>query len=143
MDLGKISFWVNFICKFGGLRVGLANEQQSALGALTARLLREESVYDAVQKNVVANTPTADLLVNQISTGALDAVVVYEANMNYQKDNLDIIAVDLPLARAIQTYAVSTDTKYPRMMARLLAAIESEESTLRYRETGFQEASAP
>ena len=126
-----------------GLRVGLANEQQSALGALTARLLREESVYDAVQKNVVANTPTADLLVNQISTGALDAVVVYEANMNYQKDNLDIIAVDLPLARAIQTYAVSTDTKYPRMMARLLAAIESEESTLRYRETGFQEASAP
>ncbi|MCP4639133.1 MAG: solute-binding protein [bacterium] len=123
-----------------GLRIGLANEQQSALGALTARLLRQQGFYDAVTKNVVATTPTADLLVNQISTGALDAVVVYEANTTYQRDALDIIPIDTQYAVAIQTYAIGKQSAHQQLTARLLDRLESSESRERYAETGFREA---
>lgn len=63
-----------------GLKIGVANEQQSALGALTANLLRRHQLLEGVMSNVVVQTPTADLLVNQLRAGGLDAVVVYEVN---------------------------------------------------------------
>lgn len=122
-----------------GLRIGLANEQQSALGELSARLLKKEGLYDAVTKNVVANTPTADLLVNQISTGALDVVIVYEANMTYQKDKLDMVPIPLAEAMAVQTYAAGKDSSHQQLVGRLLEALESPESREKYRQCGFRE----
>ena len=52
------------------MSVGVANEKQSALGTLTANLLKELDLYDAVRKNVSVDTPTADLLVNQLLGGS-------------------------------------------------------------------------
>ncbi|MCP5527218.1 MAG: extracellular solute-binding protein [Verrucomicrobiales bacterium] len=121
-----------------GLRLGLANPQQSTLGALTERLLRDEGILDAVMANVRSQTPTADLLVNQLRTGSLDAVVVYEANTSQVRDTLDVLHLDLPGARAIQPYAVGKNSAHPRLMERLLAAIRTPESRERYARAGFR-----
>ena len=89
------------------IRVGLCNEKQSTLGALTAQLLNKQDIYDNVVKNVVSRTPTADLLVNQIRTGSLDAAVVYLANTTVARHSLDIIEIGLPgNKRQIRAYAM-------------------------------------
>lgn len=120
-----------------GLRLGVANEEQSALGALTARLLRRLGRYDSVMANVVVQTPTADLLVNQMRAGALDAAIVYEANTGQVRDFLDILPLPQPEALAIQPYAVGRTSRHPQLMGRLLAALRSPESRHRFETAGF------
>ncbi|MBI2925583.1 MAG: substrate-binding domain-containing protein [Verrucomicrobia bacterium] len=121
-----------------GLRLGLANEEQSALGALTARLLRAQGLYDRVMANVKVQTPTADLLVNQMRTGSLDAVVVYEANTSQVKGLFTIIPLTESGALATQPYAVGKNSEHRLLMERLLAALRSAESQQRFQSVGFQ-----
>jgi molybdenum ABC transporter molybdate-binding protein len=120
-----------------GLALGVANEHQAALGALTARLLRSQGLLDQVMANVKVQTPTADLLVNQIRTGSLDAVVVYAANASQVRDLLDVIELTEPEALAIQPYAIGRNSEHAQLMDRLLAALRSTESRQRFEETGF------
>ena len=121
-----------------GLRVGLGNSQQTALGALTENLLRESGVFDAVMVNVKTQTPTADLLVNQMRTGSLDAVVVYEANASQVRDALDVVRLNLPNAKAIQPFAVGKNSEHRFLMERLLTALRSEESKQKFEAVGFR-----
>jgi molybdate transport system substrate-binding protein len=121
-----------------GLKIGVANEQQSALGALTVRLLRQENLYDALMANVVVQTPTADLLVNQLRAGGLDAVIVYRANTIAAGDQIAVTPIDLPGATAIQPVAIHQNTDFPRLMGRLVAALSSAESQARFTATGFR-----
>jgi molybdenum ABC transporter molybdate-binding protein len=119
------------------LKLGIANHQQSALGALTKRLLEKMAIWEDVLKNVRSQTPTADLLVNQIRTGSLDAVVVYEANTVNVKDQLEVIQIDHSEAEAIQPFAVGKEGAHKYLTERLLAAIISEESKDRFEAKGF------
>jgi ABC-type molybdate transport system substrate-binding protein len=121
-----------------GLAVGLANAQQSTLGDLTARMLRAAGILEAVMANVRTQTPTADLLVNQMRTGALDAVVVYEANTSQVRQTLELVRLDVPGAKAVQPYAVGKDSKHRWLMARLQTAIASPESRRHYESLGFR-----
>ena len=84
-----------------GLSVGVANEQQSALGSMTARMLRAQEIFEPVMANVRVQTPTADLLVNQIRTGSLDAVVVFMANASGVRDILDVVPLQGPGSLAV------------------------------------------
>lgn len=121
-----------------GVKLGIANEQQSALGALTARLLRQHGLYDTVMSNVVVQTPTADLLVNQIRTGSLDAVVVYEANTVGSAGQIGAEPIELEGAKAVQPIAVARSTRHPQLMGRLLGALRSVESETRFTTQGFR-----
>jgi len=121
-----------------GLRLGIANAKQSTLGDLTAKLLTHAGLFDAVMANVKTQTPTADLLVNQMRTGALDAVVVYAANTSQVRDTLEVVPLNLPGAKAVQPYAVGQNSGHRFLMARLLAAIRSAESRQRYEALGFR-----
>jgi len=121
-----------------GLRVGLANAQQSALGALAARLFEKHGILEAVMANVVAQTPTADLLVNQIRTGSLDAVVVYEANTSQVKETLETLPLGLGDTSARQPYAVGLNSDHAELMNRLLLALTSAESKRRFEKMGFR-----
>ena len=120
-----------------GVRVGVANAKQSALGALTDRLLGEIGAKEIVLPNVKTRTPTADLLVNAVQTGALDAAVVYEANTAKVKDVLEVIRIDHPSARAVQPYAISKDSENKYLLGRLLDAITSQNSRRQYESVGF------
>tara|TARA_R110002049_G_scaffold160881_4_gene325886 strand:- start:1213 stop:2685 length:1473 start_codon:yes stop_codon:yes gene_type:complete len=120
------------------LQIGVCNQNQSALGALTKRLLDNENLWDDVYKNVRSQTPTADLLVNQILTGSLDAVIVYNANVAKVTDKLDLIFIDLEQAVALQNVGVRTNSKNKYLTKRLIAALTTNQSKKTYLENGFE-----
>jgi ABC-type molybdate transport system substrate-binding protein len=119
------------------VRLGVGHEKQCALGALTKTTLLQDGTYDAVQKNVAVQAPTGDLLVNQLRSGALDAVVAYISNAVGSGDKLTAIAVDLPCAIAAQPLAPARDTAYPETARRLVEALKSGESRKRFEAQGF------
>jgi len=121
-----------------GVRVGVCNEQQSALGALAAELLRQHNLYDSIMPNVVTQVPTADLLVAQMRTGGLDAAIVYEANYRRVAEGLDAVELGVAAAPAVQPLAVSQQTPYVQLLDRLVAALENAASRDRFVSGGFE-----
>lgn len=119
------------------MRLGVCNPKQSALGALTQNMFEEMGLWDGIIKNVYSQTPTADLLVNQIRTGSLDAVIVYRANVSQVLEKLDVVEINDPNAMAIQNYGISIDSDFGWLTKRLMEAISSTESKERYLKNGF------
>ncbi len=120
-----------------GIKLGVANESQSALGTLTTRLLKSCGLHQSVMPNVRVQTPTADLLVNQMRTGALDAVIVYEANAHLVKDRMTVVAIQDPAAHATQPFAIGKGSSQRLLTERLLNAIRSDASRTRFESAGF------
>jgi molybdenum ABC transporter molybdate-binding protein len=120
-----------------GLQLGICNHQQSALGSFTKSLLEKKGVWGAVYKNVRSQAPTADLLVNQIRTGSLDAVIVYEANIAGLRDQLDVVFIDLNLASVIQNFGLSAVSRHKFLTRRLFYALTHADSKKNYLENGF------
>jgi molybdate transport system substrate-binding protein len=119
-----------------GIKLGVANADESALGGLTRRLLRELGIADDLQTNVSTETPTADMLVNAVKVGGLDAAIVYRANTSQVADDLTVIDIDHPLARAVQPYAAARDTAHGHTVDRLMAAIRRSRSN--FEAAGFR-----
>lgn len=120
-----------------GLRIGVCNPQQSALGALTQLLLKRKNIWDELESNIFSQTPTADLLVNQIRTSSLDAVIVYEANLAQVKDKLTMVQVPDDDALAVQNIGLGVETDYPYLTKRLIQALFDDESKQKYLNNGF------
>lgn len=126
-----------------GIKLGIAHEEQSALGALTKRMMSKidhegQDLYSAIQKNVKQNTPTADLLVNQLRIGGLDASIVYMANVSLVKDKLDIILITEAEPLAEQPIAIGKDIPNHYLMQRLLDEISSVRSQKMFESRGFR-----
>ena len=123
----------------GKLRVGIGHEKQCAMGWLTQRTFREGGVQDDVMKNVVVQTPTGDMLVNQMRSGSLDAAVAYLSNAAGSAEHLDAIRIQgLPCSVATQPFATAKNSPHKRTMERLLAAIRAESSQQRFGQEGFR-----
>jgi ABC-type molybdate transport system substrate-binding protein len=123
---------------FGGLKLGMGDEKQCALGFLTKDALDTQKICEAVQKNIAVRSPTGDFLVNQMRTGSLDAVVVYESNATFVKDVLDVIPIKLEQKFATQPVAVGKTTRYKYLTQRLIEAFRSPKSAERFKANGFQ-----
>jgi molybdate transport system substrate-binding protein len=121
-----------------GLKIGVGHEKQCALGVLTKNTLLTNGTYTTVMKNVKVQSPTGDFLVNQLRTGALDAVIAYLSNATGSADKLEAIALDIPCAFAGQPLAMGRETSYPHLTSRLLAALKSAESKQRFESAGFR-----
>jgi molybdate transport system substrate-binding protein len=119
------------------LRVGVGHEKQCAMGALTQQTLREDKADAVVMKNVKVQSPTGDMLVNQMLTGSLDAVIAYISNAAGHADRLEAVAIDIPCAFAEQPFAVGKSSEFPHLTGRLLDAIRSAESRARFEAFGF------
>ncbi len=120
-----------------GLRVGVGHEKQCALGALTQETLKQGRLHDPVMANVVVQSPTGDLLVNQLRARSLDAVIAYVSNAVEAADELEAIPIDIPCAIATQPVAVGKDSAYKQLTGRLLDALRSPESRRRFEAYGF------
>ena len=120
------------------LKVGLCQEDQSALGALSARLLRSVGLWDSVKSNLAVQAPTGDLLINQLRSGALDVALVYAANTSAVLDAVEVVRLTGPGTIAIQPYAVSRNSDHAQLMSRLQQALESKVSRDRFVSAGFQ-----
>lgn len=111
-----------------GLTVGLCNAEQSTLGYMTKRMLAQAGLEKAVMANVRSQVPTADLLVNQLRTGSIDAAVIYAVNARPQAATIDAIAIDLPGAKAIQPFAVAAKSPHAQLAHRLLDHLKASRS---------------
>ena len=126
-----------------GVRVGLANEEQTALGKLSAILLKDEGVYDRVISNREGVFPEAPMVVGQVTQGALDAGLVYVANAHAQRSNVELIKIDNPLSRATQTYAISKASKHKNLMWRLLEHLQRKSGQVSFENGGFEVMAQP
>ena len=88
--------------------------------------------------NVKVQTPTGDMLVNQLRTGSLDAVVAYVSNAVPAADQLEALAIDIPCAIAVQPIAAGKDSKHKQLIGRLTTALRSAESQDRFQANGFR-----
>jgi molybdenum ABC transporter molybdate-binding protein len=121
------------------LRVGIGHEKQCAMGWLTQRTFKEGGVQEAVMKNVVVQTPTGDMLVNQMRSGSLDAAVAYLSNAAGAGDSLDAVRIQgLPCSVATQPFGTSKDSGNKRLTERLLAAIRADASREKFASEGFR-----
>ncbi len=120
------------------LKVGVGHEQQCALGAITKETFIKSGVYAAVKKNVKVESPSGDLLVNQLLTGSLDAVICYVSNVKPNGDKLDYIPVTgIPCAAPQQPVAIARDSTKQKLAAKLVEYLRTAESKERFLELGF------
>jgi ABC-type molybdate transport system substrate-binding protein len=122
-----------------GLRVGVGHEKQCALGVITQQTLVQTGSRAAVMKNVAVQSPTGDMLVNQMlaAPSSLDAVIAYVSNAARAGDRLEAIAIDVPCAVATQPLAVGKDSDHKHLVGRLKRAILSRASRERFEANGF------
>ena len=121
-----------------GLRVGVGHEQQCALGVITEGVLIRSKTYKSVMENVKVRSPSGDLLVNQLRTGSLDAVVAYISNVKpYEDDDLEAIKVEEVNCQPSQPIAISKSTAHPDVVKRLLRSLETAQSKDRFEKLGF------
>jgi len=122
-----------------GLRVGIGHEKQCAMGWLTQNTLKESGVQQEVMANVTVQTPTGDMLVNQLRAGGLDAAVAYLSNAAGAADTLDAIQIrGIPCSIAVQPFAIAVDSQQPLLTARLLDTLRSAESKDSFLAEGFR-----
>ena len=121
-----------------GLKVGVANPKQSALGELTRKLLDSLGLLKSVSKNVSVRTPTADLLVNQVRAKSLDAAIVYRANVSQVKNDVKVISINKGKSTAVQPIAIGKESKYPHLVQRLVDALRSDLSKERFKSADFR-----
>jgi ABC-type molybdate transport system substrate-binding protein len=120
-----------------GLRVGLPDHEKSAMGNIAWKLLQTLGLYDRLGQNLKVESPTGDLLVNQLRTGSLDAIIACRSHYATARDCLDAVAIDHPLARLEQTIAVGRASRFPRLAGRLLEALMRPASRQRFEAAGF------
>ncbi len=122
-----------------GLRVGIGHEKQCAMGWITQNTFREGGLQKEIMANVTVQTPTGDMLVNQLRTGSLDAAVAYLSNAAGSADFLEAVAIDgIPCSTATQPWAVAKESQHPNLAHRLFEKICSTESQEVFAAEGFR-----
>lgn len=122
-----------------GLRVGIGHEKQCAMGWLTQRTFTESGLKTELMENVVVQTPSGDMLVNQMRAGSLDAAVAYLSNAAGAAAHLDAIRITgIPCSIATQPYGVAKDSTQKQLATRLLDAIRDKQSQERFTSEGFR-----
>ncbi len=121
------------------LRVGVGHEKQCAMGWITQNVFREAGIQQELMANVTVQTPTGDMLVNQLRTGSLDAAVVYLSNAAGSAEHIDAVAIEgIPCSTATQPWAVAKESKFPQLASRLFEQIGSTESQETFAAEGFR-----
>jgi len=122
-----------------GLRVGVGHEKQCAMGWLTQNTFREGGVQQEVMANVTVQTPTGDMLVNQLQTGSLDAAVAYLSNAAGASEFLDAIRIpNIECAVATQPFAIAPESPNAQAASRLFEQICSANSKDSFALEGFR-----
>jgi molybdate transport system substrate-binding protein len=71
-----------------GLKLGLGNAEACAIGQISKRIFaRNDIAWDRVEKNLAFQSMTVNELGLQIQSGALDAVIVWDAIARYYQDH--------------------------------------------------------
>lgn len=111
-----------------GIKIGTGHPEQSALGALTKKLLDSKGLYEKIKPNISAETPSADMIVAQFKAGSLDVCLVYETSVSYMKNEIEMIKINDEKAIAVQPYAIANYTNNHYLLERFLEALKNNSS---------------
>ncbi len=106
-----------------GLRVSVGQATQCTIGVLTKRLLEDQGLYDDVMQNVHNQTTSSALLVPSVTEGGADAALAYYTDTLAKRNDLEVIEIDSPLAKAVQPFSVARSSKHKYLTRRLFDAI--------------------
>lgn len=122
-----------------GITLGIGHHEQCAMGWLTQNTFRDSGMHKQLMGNVIMETPSGDMLVNQMQTGSLDAAVVYRSHATAAAGVLDVVAIDgIAASIATQPWAIAKGSKYPRLAGRLFERINDAASRKLFQAGGFQ-----
>jgi ABC-type molybdate transport system substrate-binding protein len=107
-----------------GVRVAIGQPDQCTIGVLSRRLLESEGLYDRIlENNVVTQKPTSAMLVPAVTTGAADAVLAYRTDTLAEREKLDVVSIDSPLAMAIQPFSIARSSEFKYLGRRLFQTV--------------------
>lgn len=106
-----------------GLRVSVGQPEQCTIGVLTRRLLEAENMLDSIRKNIVAETASSAMLIPNVATQSVDAVIAYATDAKAESDKIDIVPIDSTLARAVQPFSIAKGSDHKYLSRRLYAAV--------------------
>jgi molybdenum ABC transporter molybdate-binding protein len=123
----------------GGLKIGLGHPTNSALGAITERVLKTAGLHDKVrQANMVIEADAGHMLVNQLRAGSLDAAVVYQSNVQSSAEATEQLEFKrIPRVWADQELAISTSTSHRYLLGRLRDLLTSDATREKMAGCGF------
>ena len=122
-----------------GLRVGIGHEKQCAMGWITQKTFKKSGLQSELMANVTVQTPTGDMLVNQLRTGSLHAAVAYLSNAAGAAEFLDAVQIrGIPCSTATQPWAVAKESRFPKLAGRLFDHLSSADSQEIFAAEGFQ-----
>ena len=110
-----------------GIRVAIGQPRQCTIGTLTRRLLEDQDLETKLLQsgNIVTETTSSALLVPNIVTEAADVAVAYRVDAQAVTDQVDIVPINSPLAKAIQPFGISKQSRSKRLNARLFDTISA------------------
>jgi ABC-type molybdate transport system substrate-binding protein len=125
-----------------GLKVGIGNENQCAMGDLTRMTFVRTGFYAKLQNNIAKQAPSGDTLISDFRSGGLDAIVVYESNVTPYASEFDFTPIDIgatnrDCTNPDQPVAVALATPYPTLAHRLMDAFRTKTSRERFEKLGF------
>ncbi|GAB5406310.1 MAG: hypothetical protein Aurels2KO_45410 [Aureliella sp.] len=121
------------------VRVGIGHEKQCAMGWLTQQTFTESGIKSELMENVTVQSPTGDMLVNQLLADGLDAAVAYLSNAAGMADELEALPIEgLSCSIATQPWAVREGSDYPNLADRLFTKIVSAENQEVFAANGFR-----
>ncbi len=121
------------------VRVGIGHEKQCAMGWLTQNTFREAGLEREIMPNVLTQTPTGDMLVNQLRTNSLDAAVAYLTNAAGSGDVIDAVRIEgLECSLANQPWAVGEQSDFPQLANHLFLKLTSKATQDNFLAEGFR-----
>jgi len=120
-----------------GVKVGVCDEQKSALGQLTHEMFRRRNVGF---ENIAMKGAKGDDLVSAMQARSLDAALVYRSNALASPVTLEeceIVELNDELAFAEQPYAVARKTSHPELMKRLGESLSGADARSDFEKLGF------
>ena len=107
-----------------GVRVAIGQPEQCTIGVLSRRLLEDAGIYEKMlAENVETQTLTSALLVPNVTTGAVDAVLAYVTDTLAERERLDVIHLKSSLAKAVQPYSIARSSEFKHLGHRLYERI--------------------
>jgi len=125
--------------KLPGVKVALGDPKSCTIGKVADTMLQENQIYDDVEKNVVVRTATARELVLYLSTGQVDAAVIWKENIINCKDKIELIPVpELDSFTKIVPAAILTFSEQKEAAEQFLNFLNTEESKEIWNKWGYQ-----
>lgn len=125
-----------------GVRVAVGEPTQCTIGVLTWNLLESAGLADALRQKqsqpgeVVVGKSSSALLVPDVVTGHVDAVVAYVTDTLTNRDHVDVLPLNLPDSVAIQPLSIARSSPHKYLARRLFRRIAEAQGA--FESAGFR-----